>query len=418
MAGFFDQIIRDSRRSVGLSLGTPQEPTHPLDRGMSVDALPPAGENDAGTPYRWENTNPVGGRESVEPGKRGLGIESSLVDVKHVIHTPDDPGTAPTPLVAASVAPDSGDSGKDHQTGRFSDAVMPGENTMPGAVSASAGAAIRDTALAPDNPGAGACPGTPAGHELAGEAAADTSNTIITDNSTPIPAWEEGDRWKRAAAFQTPTSQPAARQVVDPWPLEPTGDAALPEATERNFPFPNPVTQKLKVIGRASMVRESRSCAVESAGQQLRDLKDSCAEMPLATREELSTRGESVATQGRRPAGHPTRAGATTPPDLFPPGASDQQSAGEESPPNRQAIAATPFLPPPPSEKKTSDSISDRPQSKPKPSKPTPDQCGSRVQIGLLEIVIVSPESRGTVTSAPGRQPRANLASRHYLRNL
>lgn len=418
MAGFFDQIIRDSRRPVELPLGAPREPTHPLDRGMSVDALPPAGENDAGIPYRWKDANPIGGQKSVEPGNHGLGIESSRVDVEHVTHTPDDAGTAPTPRVAAGVAPDSGETEEGHQTGRFSDAVMPGEKSMPGAVSASAGAAIHDTALAPDDAGTGAYPGTPAGREPAGKAAADTPNTVFTDTNISIPAWEEGDRWKRAAAFQTPAFQPAARQVVDPWPLEPTGDAALPEATERDFSFPNPVAQKLKVIGRASMVRESRSCAVESAGQQLRDLKDSCAEMPLATREELSTRGESVATQGRRPAGHPTRAGATTPPDPFLPGPSDRQSAGEESPPNRQVIKATPFLPPLSSEKKTAGSISDRPQSEPKPSKPTPDQCGSQVQIGLLEIVIVSPESRGTATSAPGRQPRANLASRHYLRNL
>jgi hypothetical protein len=72
--------------------------------------------------------------------------------------------------------------------------------------------------------------------------------------------------------------------------LESTGGPGLPEANGNNF-FPIPVKQKLKVIGRASMVRESRSFAVESTGLQFLDPEDSCAEMPLTAHVKQSTRG-------------------------------------------------------------------------------------------------------------------------------
>ncbi|MFZ5447967.1 MAG: hypothetical protein ACOZFS_04945 [Thermodesulfobacteriota bacterium] len=272
----------------------------------------------------------------------------------------------------------------------------------------------RDLQPYPDQSGVAEYAGIPADPQVAELSLTGEEKAELPQSDNEITAWEEGRRGL-TEAFQAPATEPAARQVVGRLrPLESTVEPGLPEAYGVNF-FPKPAAQKLKVIGRASMVRESRSSTVESTGLQYLGPEDSFAEMPLTTRVKLSTRGESVETQGSRQAELAIRAGTTTPPNLLSQAPTTQETTLGDAPPASKEIPAVPLIPLSSFVQPTGTPVTDRPKGQPTP---VPEPTRPQVQIGLLEIVVLSPESGQQHISSSSQRPLTNLASRHYLRNL
>jgi hypothetical protein len=265
---------------------------------------------------------------------------------------------------------------------------------------------------------------------------------------------------------------PATRQVADPWLPGNTAMAELPAAIGLFSPLPNPGKQKQagSESARTGTAREGTEQESASSDSVLTDVcsilavGDSQVQEPLSVRPGQSTGNMSAETQGRRQAGHHTRAGSATPPDVslplstpgpvpevdlsheMLPGATPSLSRGIHAEKNRGKPKANPdpegSRVPPSTEieprKKTCNKgerlspaevfLSEAPSpaqrgincsfKAPQTSSPPANGASEpRVQIGLLEVVVVSPKQGAGAATSKG-STSSSLASRLYLRNL
>ena len=284
--------------------------------------------------------------------------------------------------------------------------------------------------------------------------------------------WEEGGRLAGKASQMTPPQGLAIRQVVD---LSPPGNTAVAELPVANglSTLPNPGKQEPAGSESARTGTAAQSTGQESASSDsvfanvcfVSAVGDSQVKGPLSLRQAHSTGKMSVETRGRRQAGNDTRAGSATPPNPSPAQAVEIKSGGSpagEKPvmPGKQGPAIPedplrpeqiqqgdrpvhnlPFISVPGAiepRKNTSDKGEALPSAEVFLSEvPPPAQRGNnfdskapqttrrparqssepQVQIGLLEVVVVS-LGQGARAGQGKKNISSNLASRLYLRGL
>ena len=299
------------------------------------------------------------------------------------------------------------------------------------------------------------------------------------DDPSRTTAWEEGGRTTGDAPSMAPLGEPVPRQVVGPSPSEHILRRELPGAQVGLNAHPNPGIRKqtgLKshhaVTADPSVYQESSSVSSGSLETVLLDSVDTQVAESQSERPVQSAREMSVETRGSRQAGESvTRAGATAPPSQTSPvsrmeGVPQQVSGDEIAPPLStdrpqiterivEAAVVSPVVAEKPiqqeirsvaieaaggrttTEQKTpaeekpvispelrsdSKSTSVPPVQTEKRRQPSEQQSvaadnGPAVHIGLLEVIVVSPDSNRSETRRETTSP-AGLSSRHYLRNL
>lgn len=277
--------------------------------------------------------------------------------------------------------------------------------------------------------------------------------------------WEEGGQSAGKASQMTPPHGLAIRQVVDPSPPENTAVAELPVANGLLSTLPNPgkhepAGSESARTGTAAQGTEQESASSDSVFADVcfvSAVSDSQVKEPLSLRQAHSTGKMSVETQGRRQAGTDTRAGPATPPNSFLVRAVEMkpgESPAEKKPvmPEKQG-PAIPEDPLRPEQIQQGDrpvhnlpfisvsgqipghdlsgnalaatfSFSGKVSAEKKVGEPqvSPDQPAKQnsepqVQIGLLEVVVVSP-GQGAGATESKKNTSSNLASRLYLRGL
>ncbi len=223
---------------------------------------------------------------------------------------------------------------------------------------------------------------------------------------------EEGDR----LAVKASAAEPVTRQVAVPSPSEYTQRMELPEANDRDYLHPNPEQRELSGLTRrhvvtepANTVRVNVSDELESTETEVRNSEDSFIRKPLSTRAEQSARGISAATQGSRSAGDLTRAGSATPPPFWGPSRETLEVAIVEAYHRGQNQISGP---------RSSIPGADQGQGRAEVNLGRAAPPAPKVQIGLIEVFVMTPESAPAKTSRRGDQSPTTLASRHYLRNL
>lgn len=287
-----------------------------------------------------------------------------------------------------------------------------------------------------------------------------------TESDTSVIRLREEGGGQPSTVGQMPLQAGAVtRQVVGPSPSEHAPVAGIPEVTVKEAVFPNPVKRE------QAGCESARTVTGDFRVEQMESFHDGGSnDVPLVSvsasdsfvRESSSgyaasrTGKVSVETQGRRQAGV-IRAGSTTPPEQFdgalaeavtpeenawiaPGMVTDPRVSGapEEPPYLHGAERSKPHpsgddvIPPAddaprgvaespvhsvPAQASQSDKRFERadrgvgiPQRAALPPEP-------RVQIGTIEVVVVVPEQQAQPRPSDSL-PRADLASRHYLRNL
>ena len=292
-------------------------------------------------------------------------------------------------------------------------------------------------------------------------------------------AWEEGGRTTGDAPSMAPLSEPVPRQVVGPSSSEHILRRELPGAQAGFNVFPNPGIRKqtgLKshhaVTADPSVYQESSSVSSGSLETVLLDSVDTQVAESQSERPVQSARESSVETRGSRQAGESvTRAGATAPPSQTSPVSRievrPQQVSGNEAVPplsndrsqTAERIVNAAVVSPVEGEKSIQQeirsvakeaasgraateegtaveekpSVSHELRSEPKSTSvpsvsiENPRQASEQpraeadnvpaVHIGLLEVIVVSPDSSRSETRRETTSP-AGQSSRHYLRNL
>ena len=293
------------------------------------------------------------------------------------------------------------------------------------------------------------------------------------DDPSRTTAWEEGGRTTGDAPSMAPLSEPVPRQVVGPSPSEHILRRELPGAQVGLNAHPNPGIRKqtgLKshhaVTADPSVYQESSSVSSGSLETVLLDSVDTQVAESQSERPVQSARESSVETRGSRQAGESvTRAGATAPPSQTSPDSRievvpEQMRGNEAVPPlsidrtqTAERIVEPAVVIPAEAEKPIQQEnrsgakeaaeqgtaaeekplISPELHSDPKPTsvpsvqtekrrQPSEQQGvaadnGPSVHIGLLEIIVVSPDS-GRSETQRDKGSSISLSSRHYLRNL
>ena len=287
--------------------------------------------------------------------------------------------------------------------------------------------------------------------------------------------WEEGGRLAGKASQMTPSQGPATRQVVDLSPPESTAVAELPVANGLLSTLPNPGKQELAGSESARTGTVAQSTEQESASSDsvfanvcfVSVVGDSQVKEPLSLRQVHSAGKMPVETRWRRQAGTDTdtRAGSATPPNpslaqaveikpgelpvgekpVMPgkqgPAVSEDPLRPEQIQQGDRPVYNPPFISvpgaieprknrpnkgetlpsaevflskvPPPAQKGINFGFK-TPQTTSRPAKQNSEP---QVQIGLLEIVVVSP-GQGAGATGSKENTSSNLASRLYLRGL
>ena len=287
--------------------------------------------------------------------------------------------------------------------------------------------------------------------------------------------WEEGGRLAGKTSQMTSSQGPAIRQVVDLSPPENTAVAELPVVNGLLSTLPNPGKQELAGSESARTGTTAQSTEQESASSDsvfanvcfVSAVGDSQVKGPLSLRQAHSTGKMSVETRGRRQAGTDTdtRADSATPPNpslaqavkIKPggspaggkpvmsekqgPAISEESLRPERTQQGDRPVHNLPFISVPGAiepRKNTSDKgealpsaevfLSEVPPSAQKEnnfdfkapqttSQPAKQNGEPQVQIGLLEVVVVS-SGQGSDAAGSKENTSPNFASRLYLRGL